>query len=241
MKNCRKSFFNFIQIVFWTLQAIWDQVFCLTGKIFSEDFSQLCLSCREEQFEIMNFFYWKYKSCWYTFGRWATTFLDMRRFLPAGSSMVYSSCKEEPFHGKKFLWEKNRTFCHLQKLSRNIFRNLAEVFHGCCHWLVLGVQTKLLRTFFEQQILILFDPYHSFLGILAYIFRNLFQNRIQQVEQKSWRGAFLGPSKSFFLIFPGKWAKVFRSIDDVFSEFFSKVHLTCPEQLFEVKKFFPKS
>ena len=178
--NLRSSFLFNWQNLFWKFLA--TVFFVSGGTVWDYDF-----------------FYWKYKSCWYTFGRWATTFLDMRRFLPAGFSRVYSSCKEEPFHGKKILWEKNRTFCHLQKLSRNIFRNLAEVFHGCCHWLVLGVQTKLLRTFFEQQILILFDPYHSFLGILAYIFRNLFQNRIQQVEQKSWRRVFLCPSKSFFL------------------------------------------
>ena len=146
-------------------------------------------------------FYWKYKSCWYTFGHWATTFLDMSRFLPAGFLRVYSSCADEPFHRKDFLSKKKQNISsppevewkRFLKFGRSISRMLSLVGSTC--------PDETLWTFFEQKTLIPFDPYQSFVGFLAFFFRNLFQKRIQQVEQKSWRRVFLCPSKSFFYDF----------------------------------------
>ena len=145
-------------------------------------------------------FYWKYKSCCYTFGHWARTFLDMRQFLPAGFPRVYASRTEKPFHGKDFLTKKKPKISspphHLQKLSGNSFRNLAQVFHDCCLWLVLRAQAQLLRTFIEKTTLILFDSDQSF-SEFQHKFFATFSEQNSTLRGEELEGNFSCTSKSF--------------------------------------------
>ena len=69
------------------------------------------------------------------------TIMDMRRFLPAGFSVLYSSCPGEKFHGKHFLLKKKiensiifRSWAQiiwtLQKISKTVVKTWLYVSRG---------------------------------------------------------------------------------------------------------------
>ena len=196
MKNWKKRFLISINRFFWTLQAIWAQVFCLIGKIFSEGFSQLCLSCREEQFENMNFFIGSIKVVAILLD------IELEFFWTWGNScqQVFQECmhrvQKNPSMEKISHWKKNRMFHHLQKLIGGSFRNLAEVFHDCCLWLVLRAQAQLLRTFIEKTTLILFDSDQSF-SEFQHKFFATFSEQNSTLRGEELEGNFSCTSKSF--------------------------------------------
>ena len=242
MMNCRKSIYNFIKIVFLNVTGNLSSSFLFIWQNLFSRFLAIVSFVSGGTVWDYDFFYWKYKSCWYTFGRWATTFLDMSRFLPPGFSWVYSSCTEEPFHGKDFLSKKKQNISSPPEVERKrFFKNLAEVFHECCHCLVLRVQTKLLWTFFWTKNIDTLWPLSKFSRIFGINLSQPFSEQNSTGRAEELEESFFVSLKIFFLRFPGNWAKVSRLLGDIFSEIFWKVHLTCPEQLFEVKKFVPES
>ena len=182
----------------------------------------------------------KYKSYFYTFRLWGKTVMDMRRFLPASFSRVYSLCSEEQFHGKRFLSKKMNISSppaverkHFSKFGRSVSQLLTLVGSTCPGETFEDIFLKKERWYSLTLTKFFSEFWHKSFAIF---FGTEF-NR----SSRRFGGEFFCVPQNLFLWYPGNWAKVSWSIDDIFSEFFSKVHLTCPKQLIEVEKSFPKS
>ena len=128
MMNCRKSIYNFIKIVFSNVTGNLSSSFLFNWQNLFSRFLAIVSFVSGGTVWDYDFFYWKYKSCWYTFGRWATTFLHMSRFLPPGFSWVYSSCTEEPFHGKDFLSKKKQNISSPPEVERKRFLKIWQKY-----------------------------------------------------------------------------------------------------------------
>ena len=241
MMNCRKSIYNFIKIVFLKVTGNLRSSFLFNWQNHFSRFLAIVSFVSGGTVWDYNFFIGSITV--------AGILLDVELQLfwtwADSCRQVFQECihrvQTNPSMEKISYRKKNRIFHHLQKLSGNVFLKFGRSISRMLSLFGSTCPDETFVDFFWTKNIDTLWPLSKFSRIFGIFLSQPFSEKNSTGRAKELEESFFVSFKVLFLWFPGNWAKVSRLLGDIFSEFFSKVHLTFPEQLFEVKRSFPKS